>query len=72
MTGRELVEGERVGKYVVLRDRDGHRHAVSATAVSALCEIEDGTLLLLPGGRLIQLDRPLSVVLAWLDGRPTG
>ena len=54
MTGTALSEGERVERFVVLRDRDGHLHAVSAGSVGALCETEDGVLLLLPGGRLIR------------------
>ena len=69
MTDAALSEGERVGRFVVLRDRDGHLHAVSSGSVGALCETEDGVLLLLPGGRLIHVARPMPVVLAWLDGR---
>ena len=69
MTDVALLEGDRVGRFVVLRDRDGHLHAVSSGFVSALCETEDGVLLLLPGGRLIHVARPMPVVLAWLDGR---
>ena len=72
MTGTALNEGERVGRFVVLRDRDGNLHAVSAGSVGALCETEDGVLLLLPGGRLIHVARPMPVVLAWLDGRGGG
>ena len=69
MTCRDLKEGERVGRYVVLRDRDGRLHAVSATGVGAMCETDDGAILMLPGGRLIHVPRPMAVVLAWLDGR---
>ena len=69
MTGAALSEGERVGRFIVLRDRDGHLHAVATGSVGALCETEDGLLMLLPGGRLIHVARPMSVVLAWLDGR---
>ena len=69
MSGAALGEGERVGRFVVLRDRDGLLHAVSAGSVGALCETEDDVLLLLPGGRLIHVARPMAVVLAWLDGR---
>ena len=69
MTCRDLEEGERVGRYVVLRDRDGQLHAVSATGVGAICETDDGAILMLPGGRLIHVHRPMAMVLAWLDGR---
>ena len=69
MTGRKLEEGERIGRYVVLRDRDGALHAVSAMGVGAVCEADDGSILMLPGGRLIHVDRSLAVILTWLDGR---
>ena len=62
-------EGQRVGRFVVLRDLDGGLHAVAAGAVGAVCRTEDGSLLLLPGGRIIHVGRPLATVLAWLDGR---
>jgi hypothetical protein len=65
-----MTEGERIGRYLVLKDRDGHMHAVSSSAVAAICEVDDGTLLLLPGGRMLQVERPMAMVLAWLDGRP--
>jgi len=65
-----LSEGERHGRFVVLRDVDGRRHALAATAVVAVSEEEDGdTVLLLPGGRALRLAVPLPTVLAWLDGR---
>jgi hypothetical protein len=37
--------------------------------VAAICETDDGALLMLPGGKLVQVPRTLDVVLAWLDGR---
>ncbi len=66
---RDLVEGERVGRFVILRDRDGTLHAVAAGSVAAMCQVEDDTLLMLPGGRMLQVARPLETVLAWLDLR---
>ena len=68
-SGDELSEGERVGRFVVLRDIEGRVHAVAAGSVGAVCETDDGTLLMLPGARLIHVPRPMGVVLAWLDGR---
>ena len=70
--GRDgLREGARVGRYVVVRDIEGHWYAVAAGAVSALREGEDGTTIaMLPGGKLMHLPQPLQRVLAWLDGRP--
>lgn len=69
MTSRSLEEGERVGRFVVLRDRDGQLHAVSASGVGAMCEIEGSVLLLLPGGRLVNVVYSMSQLLAWFDGR---
>ena len=63
------MEGDRVGRFVVLIDRDGRMHAVAGGAVGAICQTDDGSLLLLPGGRPIHVGYPLATVLAWLDGR---
>ena len=57
--GRQLEEGERIGRFLVLRDLEGHLHAVSAGGVAAMCEVNDGTVLMLPGGRLVQVGQPL-------------
>lgn len=64
-----LEEGERVGRFVILRDTDGTTHAVAAVSVAAVCQTEDGALLMLPGGKLLHVPQPLRLVLAWLDGR---
>lgn len=64
-----LAEGERIGRFLVLRDVDGRLHAVSAGVIGAMCECDEGTLIMLPGGRMVQVSRPLEVLLAWLDGR---
>ena len=64
-----LEEGSRVGRYVLLRDESGTLHAVSPVSVSALCEADDGTVLLLPGGRVIMLRQSFRTVLAWLELR---
>ena len=54
-------------RYVVIRDCDGRRHAVARHAVSAVHEKEDGgSVLLLPGGRMVQVEDDLDTVLAWL------
>ena len=64
-----LEDGQRIGRFVVLRDLAGQRHAIAAGSVGAVCETDDGSLLLLPGGRLVHVGQPLATVLAWLDGR---
>ncbi len=47
----------RIGRFVVLVSRDGTRHALSVTAVAALCEGDDGTTtILLSGGRHVTTD----------------
>ena len=66
---KPLAEGERVGRYLIIRDVDGRRHAIGAGTVSAVTETDDGSLLLLPGGRLIQVPWEMGWVLDWLDGR---
>ena len=64
-----LQEGQRIGRFLVLHDQDGQLHAVSAGAVSIMREADDGTLLLLPGGRVLSVPRALRTMLGWLDGR---
>ena len=64
-----LVEGAQVGRYVIVRDVDGRTHAVASSAVGAACETDEGTLLMLPGAKLVHVPRKLSTVLGWLDGR---
>ena len=64
-----LAEGSRIGRFVVLHDMDGRVHTVAAGSVAAVCETEEGSLLMLPGGKMVQMPRPTKSVLAWLDGR---
>lgn len=60
-------DGVHHDRYVIIRDRDGQRHAVARHAVSAVHEKEDGgSVLLLPGGRMVQVEDDLDTVLAWL------
>ena len=54
-------------RYLVIRDRDGRRTAVTRQAVSAVCETDEGgSLLLLPGGRVVHVEESLDTVLGWL------
>jgi len=72
LNGDGLEDGQRVGRYLVIRDVDGRRHAIGAGAVAAVSEVDDGSVLVLPGGRLLQVPWPMEKVLAWLDGRGPG
>jgi hypothetical protein len=65
----QIEDGQRFGRFVLLRDLDGTLQALSATAVVAACETDAGTVLLLPGGRVVQVQQPLLEVLSWLDMR---
>jgi hypothetical protein len=65
----ELDDGTRIGRYVVLRDIDGQRHAIAVSAVVALGETDGDTLLHLPGARTLCVPHSLVTVLAWLEGR---
>ncbi len=54
-------------RFVVVRDRDGCRKAVARHAVSAVSETEEGgSVLMLPGGRMIHVEEDLDTVLQWL------
>jgi hypothetical protein len=66
---RDLPPRQAAGhsRFVVVRDRDGCRKAVARQAVSAVCETEEGgSVLMLPGGRMIQVEEDLDTVLQWL------
>lgn len=64
----DLEEGTRIGRFLVLRDVEGQRHAVAIGAVSAVGETDHGVILLLPGGRLIHAPQPIERMLQWLAG----
>ena len=55
-----------------MHDDDGTVHAIAAGSVIAVCENDDGSVLMLPGGRLLHVPRPIVRVLAWLGGRCSG
>lgn len=61
-----LEDGSRVGRYLVLRDADGWLYAVTANAISGLCECDGGCLLLLSGGRMVRSSHTLARLLLWL------
>ena len=63
-----LVEGQRIGRFIIVRDISGQRHAIAAGAVTALAETDDGALILLAGGRMVHLSQPLQRIIQWLGG----
>ena len=66
----DLEDGARVGRFVVLRDVDGRRHATAVTGILALSDADDGdTLLHLPAGRILRVPYSLTTVLAWVEVR---
>jgi hypothetical protein len=66
----DIQEGDRVGRFVLIRDADGRWHALSMQAVYAISDLDDGCALALPGGKLLRLMHPMGTVLAWLTGPP--
>jgi hypothetical protein len=61
--------GTRIGRYVLLRDVDGHLHAIAATALIVASDAEDGeTVIQLPAARSLRLPVPLATVLMWFTG----
>ncbi len=67
---RDLADGARVGRFVILRDIDGRRHATVVTGILALSDADDGdTLVHLPAGRILRVPYSLTTVLAWVEVR---
>ena len=54
---------------IFLWDIDGWTHAVAPGSIAAICEIDEGALLMLPGSRMVHVPKPIAVVLGWLDGK---
>lgn len=62
-----MTDGQRVGRFLLLRDVNGQNHAVSTSAITALADLDDGTLILLPGGRLLNVPNAMTDILVWLN-----
>ena len=65
----DATDGQRVAGYLVLRDAEGRRHALRATTILGVSELDDAgdeCLLVLPGGRLLRVHKSLDAVLSWL------
>lgn len=65
----DLINGERIGTYLVFKDEDGLRHAIRSSAVLAFSESLEGadlTIMQMSGNRAIVIRRPLEIVLSWL------
>lgn len=63
----DFIEGQRFGRFLMLRDINGQSHAVSISAITALADLDDGTLILLPGGRLLHVPSAMYDILSWLS-----
>jgi len=63
-----LEEGTRFGRFVVVKDVDSRTHALSTTSVAAMCEGDEGVLLMLPGGKMVRVEHSLKIILDWFDG----
>lgn len=63
-----MTPGQRIGRYVLLVDAEGTRHAIALSAALAMCELEGGgTVIMLPGGKMVRLEADLEDVLLWLN-----
>jgi hypothetical protein len=63
-----LDPGSIVGRFVVIRDRNGGRIALSKVAVQAIYCSESGEgFLLLPGGRSLPTDISFGVLVRWFS-----
>jgi hypothetical protein len=63
----DFEDGDRMGRFVVLHDREGTLHAISASAIMAACETAEGTILLVSAGRMVVVEHSLRTVLSWLE-----
>ena len=62
----DLHEGQRVGRFIVLRDLEGVLHAIAAGSVAAMCQTDEGAVIMLPGGKMVRVEQSLETVLRWL------
>lgn len=63
-----LVNGERVGTFIVLRDITGRRHALRSNAIVGISDsddLQDETVLTIQGGRTLLVRASMDEVLAW-------
>ena len=54
-------------RHTIFRDLEGRMHALSS--VSAACETDQGTLLMMGGGRMVHVPQTLETTLMWLERR---
>jgi hypothetical protein len=64
-----LVSGLRVGRFLILVDQDGRRHAVPVSAILGIHDsgAPDQSIIGLPAGRCAVLSEPMERVLHWLE-----
>lgn len=60
---------QRIGPFVVFRDRHGTRHAIRLGSIQALCDADetDTTILLMSGGKCAVVEESLEAVLLWFS-----
>lgn len=60
--------GERVGRFLLIRDVEGRIHGIVPTAISAVCDDGDGgSVLVLPAARLLRTDTSVVEMLRLLS-----
>ncbi|MFC7738645.1 hypothetical protein ACFQX4_23210 [Roseomonas sp. GCM10028921] len=64
-----LTDGTRIGRFVILRDVDGVRHAVSSGGVQAMGDLDGDTLVHLSGARTLRVPHSLATLLSWFEMR---
>lgn len=65
----DIISGERLGPFLLLKDENGLRHAIRHSCLLALSDgsdEQDVTVAQLPGGRSMTIHVGLDEVLTWL------
>lgn len=63
-----MIQAERNGPFVVLRDVEGRRHALRANAIIGISEADevgDESVLAIQGGRLLLVNASVDEIVGW-------
>jgi hypothetical protein len=63
----KFENGQRIGRFVFLRDVNGKPYALAVTSVTALYEEDGDSWMMMSGGRLVCVPHTLPTVLSWLE-----